>query len=188
MAMRKGGNCISRRERCCSDRLPILLILALVLLLAGCGPAVVSSQVAVNTSTAPVASPTPAKINGATSNGCPVSQAPPDSGSFKPDVIVSQNPQNAEVAQLITLAQGQHLEVRLQAGYSWELTVSDQNHILVSTSSEGWYDAGVKACIWHFTAGGRGDAQLSYRGVLMCPPLKSCPSVEQSALYHVTIR
>lgn len=188
MALHKGGNCISRRERWCPDRLPILLILALVLLLAGCGQATVSSQVAVNTSTAPASTATPAKVNGATANGCPASQAPPDAASFKPDVIVSQNPQAAGAAQPITLTQGQRLEIRLQPGYSWELTIADQNHILVSTSPGGWYNASVNSCIWHFTAGGSGDAQLSYRGALICPPLKACPSVEQSATYHVTIR
>jgi predicted secreted protein len=170
-------------------RLSILLILALGFLLTACGQTAANSNTTVNASTAPVPSPTPAnKTNNQAAADCPVSQAPADAGAFKPDVIVSQNTQNAGATQPITLTQGQRLEIRLQPGFTWELTTADPNHILTPVGPGGWYNASVHACIWRFTAASRGSAQLNYQGALVCPPLELCPSVEQSASYALTVR
>jgi hypothetical protein len=166
----------------------MLLVLGLAFLLAGCGQVMVSGQEMTGTPTVPAATATPAKITGRTSADCPLLQAPADAGSFQPDVIVSQDPQNAGIAQPITLTQGQRLEIRLQPGYAWELTVSDLNHVLSVPSPGGWYDGTAKACIWHFAAAGKGNAHLSFQGDIVCPPLELCPSSEQSAVYSVTIQ
>ncbi len=188
MAIHNDERHITRYARRSDGRLLILLLLALVFLLSACGQAPVQSNAAGNTTT-PVPSPTPPKkIGEQAATDCPVSQAPADAGAFKPDVIVSQNAQNAGTAQPITLTQGQRLEIRLQPGYNWELTVTDLNHILTLVAPGGWYDADAHACIWRFTAESTGNAQLNYQGTLICPPLELCPSVEQSAIYAVTIR
>ncbi|HEU5368629.1 MAG TPA: hypothetical protein VFU69_09200 [Ktedonobacterales bacterium] len=189
MAIHKDERNITRRATRSDGRFFILLTLALVVLLTACGQAAANSNTTVNTSPAPVPSPTPAnKINNQTVADCPVSQAPANAGAFKPDVIVSQNAQNAGTAQPITLTQGQRLEIRLQPGYNWELTITDLNYVLTLVGPGGWYDADSHACIWRFTAASRGSAQLNYQGTLVCPPLELCPSVEQSAIYAVTIR
>ena len=187
MPIHKSGQGIARYERCRTRRFPGLL-LALVFLLVGCGQVTVSSQGTTSTPTATGSTPTPAKNPGRASTDCPLPQAPADVGTSKPDVIVSQNPQDAGTTQPITLTQGQHLEIRLQPGFAWRLTLSDPHDVLLSPGSGGWYDASARACIWRFTAASQGTAQLNYQGAMVCPPLESCPSVEQSASYAVTIQ
>jgi hypothetical protein len=103
-------------------------------------------------------------------------------------VIVSQSAQGTDAAQPIALAQGQRLEIRLAPSFTWELSVSDPGHILAGANPEGWYDAGLQACVWRFTAQGAGSAQLTFSGAAVCPYLKLCPSVEQTIAYGVTVR
>lgn len=188
MPVHKGGQDIAQRERCCTRCPPILLLLALAFLLAACGPVAASSQKTTSTSPAVGSTPTSAKNSGQASTDCPLLQAPADVGTFKPDVIVSQNSRDGGTIQPVSLTQGQRLEIRLQPGFAWRLTLSDPSHVLIAPGSGGWYDASARACIWRFTAASQGTAQLNYQGAMVCPPLKSCPSVEQSASYAVTIR
>jgi hypothetical protein len=188
MTMRNVRRRITQRQLRSLDRLALLLITVLVSLLAGCRQVTMGSPVATSGSPATSSTATSATINSIPSTGCPVAQSPAGAASFKPDVIVSQNSQVAGTVQPIILAQGQRLEIRLQPMFSWDLTISSNGNALAITSPEGWYDASVHACVWRFTAVGAGEVQLTYNGVIVCPPLKLCPSVEQSAIYRVTVR
>jgi hypothetical protein len=188
MTVRNVRRWITRRQLRSLARLTLLLITVLIALLAGCGQASMSGPVATGGSTAAPPTATSATINSASSTGCPLAHPPADAASFKPDVMVSQNAQSAGTAQPIILAQGQRLEIRLQSMFNWELTMTGASNSLAITSPRGWYDASVHACVWRFTAVGAGEVTLTYNGVIVCPPLKLCPSVEQAAIYRVTVR
>ena len=90
--------------------------------------------------------------------------------------------------QPITLAVGQRLEIRLQPMFSWELTISSASNALAILNRQGEYDANLNWCVWRFTAVGAGQAKLNFDGELVCPLLKLCPSIEQSAAYRVTVQ
>jgi hypothetical protein len=182
--------------------LALALTVALLLLLAGCGQAgaanpeggsglALSSPATRATATTGAAAAQPtasAQKFGGGETGCLAVRAPADAAAFMPDVIVSQPSQTTGAPQPVTLARGQHLEIRLQPTSSWQLTVVDPNAILAAVSPQGWYDSDARACIWRFTARGAGSARLSFVGAAVCPPLKLCPSVEQTVLYAVTVR
>jgi hypothetical protein len=169
--------------------LPTLcLIIAVVSLLAGCSKAPMSSPMAATRSQAPTSTATSAKINSTMPSDCLSGQSPTDAASFKPDVIVSQNSDAAGVAQSITLAQGQRLEIRLQSMFNWVLMISGTSNALAITGPQGWYNASLKMCVWRFTAIDAGEVRLDFEGTIVCPPLKLCPSIEESATYQVTVR
>lgn len=189
--LRRAGSDVAGRDPHAPPRLAILIIVALISLLAACGHVTAGEQSVQQSvqSGSPSAASTPtARVGTAAYNGCPAQQAPADAGSFKPDMIVSQNPQSASSAQPIALVRGQRLEIRLEPMVQWQLNLSDPDHTLANSASEGWYDGTLKACIWHFTAIGTGSAQLNYSGPVVCPPLKLCPAVEQELIYHVSVR
>jgi len=151
------------------DLLPLLVLTMLLSLLAGCRA-------------------TPATIVNTPSDGCPSGRSPAGSASFTPNVIVSQSSQVAGTVQPITLAVGQRLEIRLQPMFSWELTTSSASNALAILNRQGEYDANLNWCVWRFTAVGAGQAKLNFDGELVCPLLKLCPSIEQSAAYRVTVQ
>ncbi len=64
-------------------------------------------------------------------------QASANAGSFPPDVIVTKGTQSGSSPQPIALAQGQRLEMRLMPSFQWQLSLSDPDHTLASTASEG---------------------------------------------------
>jgi hypothetical protein len=180
--------CITQRQLRSLDLLTLLVIMVLVSLLTGCGSAPIHGAGVTRGSPAPAPTTTQAKFNSTVPSGCPSAQPPADAASFKPDVIVSQDAQVAGKAQPIVLAQGQRLEIRLQSMFNWELMMSGASSALAVTGPQGWYDANLNVCVWRFTAVGSGEANLTFDGVIVCPPLKLCPSVEESAAYRVTVR
>src|SRR5258708_38173871 len=92
--------------------LAILIIVALISLLAACGQVTAgeqSVQQSVRSASPSASSTQTARVGTAAYNGCPAQQAPSGVGSFKPDMIVSQNPTGAGSAQPIALVRGQRL-------------------------------------------------------------------------------
>jgi hypothetical protein len=183
--MRDNRRHIRQRQLRSLDLLTLLAITVLVPLLAGCGAAPMSGTVTTSGSPAPTA--TVVKYNSATPQGCPSGQSPIDAASFTPDVIVTQDARAAGTAQPVVLAPGQRLEIRLQPMFTWELKMSGAGNALAVTGPQGWYDASLKMCVWRFTAAGAGKATLAFDGDVVCPPLKLCPSMEQSVAYRVTV-
>jgi hypothetical protein len=184
--MRDSRRRISQRQVRSLDLVTLLVITVLVSLLVGCGAAPMRSSTATTSSPAPTA--TSAKINGATSQGCASGQSSAGDASFKPDVVVTQDAQVAGTTQPITLSLGQRLEIRLQSMFNWEQMAPDASIVLASAGAQGWYDASRNACVWRFTAVSMGDVTLTFDGVIVCPPLKLCPSMEQSVAYRVTVQ
>jgi hypothetical protein len=166
-------------------RIAVVMIFVSVWMLAGCGmrtgadhPAAAGVSTVAPTSTA-------SKINATELNACQGAQGPEDAKSFTPDISVTED---GDVTHMLTLHQGQRLEIRLDAQVQWRLSVVDPNHTLVSAGSQGWHDTTSNTCIWRFTAQATGDAQLVFSGTLPCPPLKVCPSSDRSAIYRLSIQ
>jgi hypothetical protein len=128
---------------------------------------------------------TSSKINDATSDACPLAQAPQDANSFNPDMTLNEDGGPIHTA---SLHPGQRLEIRLDSQVQWGLRVDDPQHVLVSANAQGWHDARSNTCVWRFTAQAAGDAQLVFSGTLPCPPLKVCPSSDRSAIYRLSIQ
>jgi hypothetical protein len=166
--------------------LAVCAILALVWLLSGCSVATGTGGAGLATS-APTSAPTTtgSQLHEVASNACPVAQAPQDAISFKADVIVNEG---NGATQTLTLRQAQRLEIHLDSQVKWELRVEDPQRILLGATSQGWYDAASKTCVWRFIAQSTGDAQLVFSGTPPCPFLKTCPSSDRSATYRVTIQ
>ena len=168
-----------------SSRSAIVLAVLALWMLSGCGLATGTSHS--TAAGAPTTAPTTtgSKINGAISNVCPIAQAPDDASAFTPHVIVKEDSGSIHT---LALRPNQRLEIRLDSQVQWALRLDDPQHILVSASSQGWYDTTSNACVWRFTAQTAGDAQLAFSGTLPCPPLKSCPSSDRSATYRLSTR
>ncbi len=172
---------------------PSYIAVAVVLvgawILTGCGVTTRASQSSVTdaATSAPTGVPTSssAKINDATSNTCPVAQAPQNADSFRTDFVLNED---GGAIQTLTLRQGQRVEIRLDSQVQWALRIDDPNHILTSAQSQGWHEATTNSCVWRFTAQGAGAAQLVFSGTLPCPPLKTCPSSDRSTTYRLSIR
>jgi hypothetical protein len=167
----------------------VCMMLVAVWALSGCSTITGTSQSSLSgaATNAPTVAPTVtrAKINDAASSPCPVTQAPGDVTSFKPDITVTED---GGSNQALTVRRGQRLEIRLAAQVQWEMQVDDPNHTLLDAASEGWYDSVSHACVWRFVAANAGNARLSYIGSIVCPPLELCPAVEHAVSYQVTVQ
>src|SRR5207302_4649733 len=161
------------------------------MLIVACGSLSTSQQAA--STGAPTSAPqaTAGTASPATSihNGpalvCPTNQAPADASAFAPGLVLTAN---AGPAQAVSVGSGQHIEARMAPGFTWTLTRDDAAHSLSTPASEGWYDAGAKVCVWRFAAAKSGTARLTFVGALVCPPLKVCPSAEQTVVYTITVK
>lgn len=98
-------------------------------------------------------------------NGCPVKQAPANAALASNAVVVKQT---GAMEQQVTVTQGQLLAIQFAPAFRWTLSVQDPNHTLAPGRPNGWYDAGLNACVWRFTVVAQGTAVLTYSGVAIC--------------------
>lgn len=169
----------SRRGPLC----PLLvgaLLLALAAALAACGTS--SSAQSFPTATDIPATPGTAQLN-----GCAAQQAP--AAAKTADVVAQGGGETTQTSgQPVTLHAGQTLQVRLPATYRWGLAVTDANAILTQPAGNGWFDEGLKACVWQFTAGKAGSASLSFGGGQVCSSSSKCPNLVIEQSFSITVQ
>ena len=107
-------------------------------------------------------------------NGCPVKQAPSNATAPTDAVVVKQS---ATMEQHVSASQGQALVVQLRPELRWTLNIQDPNHTLAPSQPNGWYDAGLNACVWRFVVVARGTATLTFGGAAICQGGTICPHI-----------
>lgn len=107
-------------------------------------------------------------------NGCPVKQEPANAAIPTGAVVVQQS---TAMEQQVTARQGQALVVHLKPELRWTLNVQDPSHALLASTPNGWYDAGLNACVWRFSVVSQGTATLTFSGTVICQPGTVCPHV-----------
>lgn len=155
------------------------IVLALGCTFAGCG-SMSSTASSSSTNSVPAAVITPTRAL----NGCPTQLIPVDG---YPHANVLMTGQNEAFNQPVSLHMNQILEVRLQAGIYWHVTVNDPHQTLQAVGLSGWYADQFKACIWEYTATASGTATLNFTGGLVCKPNTPCPAIAAAQMYTVTV-
>ncbi len=151
-----------------------LLVAACLTLLAACGSG--GSSVG----------GTPTHTPTSTGNGCPSKLIPVDSPR-PPDIVLTQQSDPGSNVKTVSAAQGQTIEIRLPASFTWQLSRGTPGPVLEMANPAGWYNSTLRACIWRFGAASAGTVQLEFAGGLACEPGKVCPALAAVALYKITV-
>ncbi|HEX9067126.1 MAG TPA: hypothetical protein VF807_00040 [Ktedonobacterales bacterium] len=158
----------------------ISALLCALLTLAGCGTLSAISGGA--------PSPTATAV---TPNGCAVQQPP--SGLPPADVVVKGRSvngtptQNGLMTTPIALRRGQTLEMRESSNFRWQLRQTGATGSLSAIGPASWHDSATSECVWRFTGAVSGVTQISFTGVVMCPPNAMCPALAVAMEYEVTV-
>ena len=159
------------------------VILLLFFQLAGCGvttseigapsdtPVVNGSSVATHSSITPTVLGTPTvPATGGTANGCPLATEVVQWPS-PPTIMIT----SAHATRGASLQVGQTLEVALAFGQHWSLGRGGGQPMLLLNTPAGYGDAGLKSCIWRFTAEQVGQAALNFTFAPICQAHMECP-------------
>src|SRR5579863_7968411 len=119
-------------------------------------------------------------------NGCQTQTVP----NYPPaDVVLTgASSQSTPTAQFTTqgaMTQGQTLDVHLAATVNWRLTTPPDTSVLQVLTTQSWYDASDKTCIWRMQAVGSGNTQMEFTGGLVCAPGDTCPAIAGDARFTI---
>ena len=151
-------------------KLALVILLALVAMLAGCGAA--GSSVG-GPSAGGGGQPTATAAVTLPCNGAPTAPSRPPSVTLR----------NADSGHTVSVAVGAVVEIRLDAAHVWRLGSAQPAGALTPAGAQGALEQGD--CVWDFAVAQPGEATIAFVGTALCPPNTMCPQYALSARFLI---
>ncbi len=154
----------------------VVLALATLLTVAGCGATSGAANGSHGSTTATPGSPGIGKL---TVRGCPGPLGTANDAGTPALVLTNQRKSgNAHVGDLI--------QVQVPATYRW--THIDASSNLALQQPAGIQDSSRNVCVWTYRALGAGAASVSLVGGALCEPMQPCPAYAVAANFMISIK